>query len=56
MNFVFKKPLQELLLNDVLPQWKRVLDDDEETYKLEIELRSYITAGAACASPERFKL
>jgi hypothetical protein len=56
MNFVFKKPLRDLLLNDVLPEWRRVLNDDEDTYKLEIELRNYVTAGAACASEERFKL
>jgi hypothetical protein len=56
MKFLFKKSLQEIMLNEVLPEWKRVLDLDETHYRLRVELKSYITAGAACASRERFKL
>jgi hypothetical protein len=56
MKFLFKKPLKELMVDDVLPEWKRVLEGDKGHYQLKIELKTYITAGAACASPERFKL
>jgi hypothetical protein len=58
MEFIIKKPLKELMLNEVLPEWRRVLngDDEDGAYRLEIKLRTYITAGAACASDDRFKL
>jgi hypothetical protein len=61
LNFVIKKPLKDLMLNDVLPEWRRVLDENDENsgdgkHVLEIKYNSYVTAGAACVSEERFKL
>jgi hypothetical protein len=56
MEFIIKKPLKELMLNEVLAEWRRVLDDEDDAYRLEIKLRNYVTAAAACVSEERFKL
>jgi hypothetical protein len=50
-NFILKMPLKDLMLNKVLPEWKRV----DDYYSLDIEIRNYITAGAAAASDDRFK-
>jgi hypothetical protein len=57
MNFVIKKPLKDLMINDVLPEWRRTIDDDDKNYyRLNIEINTYVTAGSACVSDERFKL
>ena len=50
--------LREYLVDNVLPQWRKaIIKDDKSTHpKLPIALRTYVTAGAAVASPRRFKI
>jgi DNA polymerase type B, organellar and viral len=57
-NFILKMPLKDLMLNRVLPEWKGLPQWKRNVnyYSLDIEIRNYITAGAAAASDERFKL
>jgi hypothetical protein len=43
------------MLNRVLPEWRARFDPDNP-YWLDIPIRTYITAGAACASKERFEI
>jgi hypothetical protein len=51
-NFILKMPLKDLMMDRVLREWRRI----DDRYTLDIEIRNYITAGAAAASDERFKL
>ncbi len=56
MKFLLRMPLKDLMLNRVLPEWRRVLDGGDDSYRLAVELNAYITAGAAAVSEDRFKL
>lgn len=55
-RFILKMELKDLMINLVLPEWKRNINHLEKPYHLDIEIRHYMTAGAAVASRERFKL
>lgn len=55
-RFILKMELRDLMINRVLPEWKRNINHLEKPYTLKIEIRHYMTAGAAVASRERFKL
>jgi hypothetical protein len=59
-NFILKMPLKELMINRVLPEWIKLAAslgyEERSDYRLDIEMRNYMTAGAACASRDRFKL
>jgi hypothetical protein len=56
-NFILRMPLKDLMLERVLPEWRNEpRPGPHSAYNLDIEIRNYITAGAAAASDERFKL
>jgi hypothetical protein len=56
-NFILKMPLKDLMLEKVLPEWRNgPREGPGSAYTLEIRITNYITAGAAAASDERFKL
>jgi hypothetical protein len=50
--YEMRRPLKDLMIGRVLPEWKRVAD----YYSLDIEIRNYVTAGSAAASDQRFEL
>src|SRR5262249_42872451 len=54
-NLIFKMSLRDLMIDRVLPEWQMPYDD-KNPYVLELEIRNYVTAASACASPERYKL
>jgi hypothetical protein len=55
-KFILKMDLKDLMFEKVLPIWKEPFDPERSYPTLEIAIRHYMTAGAACASKERFEL
>jgi hypothetical protein len=56
-NLLYVKDFKELFLNEVIPAWETFdFDAGDTRLSLLMRVRTFVTAGAACASLKRFRL